>query len=52
MQVLALVLVSLFSVGAPFAQMTLRPEAQALLTVEYSTLGLGLIVLIIQKRKG
>ena len=52
-QVLAVVLVCLLAIGTPLAQLTLPPEAQALLADEYSTLGLGLAIalLIVQNRK-
>ncbi len=52
-QVLALALVCMLAIGAPFVQMALPQEAQSLLTEEYSTLGLGLAIamLIVQNRK-
>jgi hypothetical protein len=53
MQILVLVLICLLAVGAPFAQLELPPEAQVLLTEEYSTLSLGLAIalVIVQNRK-
>jgi hypothetical protein len=51
-QVLALVLICLLALGAPFAQLTLPPEAQALLGDEYGTLSLGLTIALLIVRNG
>jgi hypothetical protein len=52
MQVLALVLLWLLTIGAPFVQQALPPEAQTLLNNEYGTVGLGIaLTLVIVSRK-
>jgi hypothetical protein len=51
MQVLALVLVWLLSVGAPVVQVALPPEAQTVVSNEYATLGIAITLLIVQNRK-
>jgi hypothetical protein len=53
MQVLALVLVWLLSVGSPVVQVALPPEAQTVVSNEYATLGIAIAItlLIVQNRK-
>jgi hypothetical protein len=50
---LALVLLCVLVIGAPYVQAALPQDAQSLLTNEYSTLALGLAIatLIVQNRK-